>query len=482
MKQGEQLQKLLETKQAERAAYEASAAERHAKGVWTARERVEKLLEPGTFVETDAMRTEAAVVTGYGLVDGRPVYVAAQDAAVRGAAMSVAQAEKILKILSLAGKTGAPVVLFVDSDGLQVREGAAVLSDYARVFAAMSRLSGICPIITVISGKAFGVAAHFATLSDISIAVEKHGLLAAQSPSVLRAMAGTSLKDEEICGAAMLAKQGLCAKTAATEDEALALAARFIGLLPSFNGEAAPQNDDVDLNRLLNEDSDTGLRLALDVADENTAVELYEQAGDGVSTLLCRVGGYTCGLISGNGDKDGGRLDASDLRKAARMVRLCDCFHLPIISLVDSEGLKVPDYRHQGSALRASSQLLYAFSEAVVPKVAVLTGNAVGAAYIAMGGRAMADITFAWPGAVVAPLNKETAVQTFEAARLENEERAALEQEYAAANDGIMAAKIGLADDVIDPRQTRKHIIAALELLLTKQESKPAREHGNMPL
>ncbi len=482
MEQKEQLRDTMKKKNALLQGDENKAAQQRAQNKQTARERVASLYDGGSFVETQALLQGAGVVTGYGLVEGRPVYVVAQDITVQGAAMSRLQAEKIVSLLGLAKKTGAPVVFFADSEGFKVQEGAQALAAYGQVFAALSRLSGVCPVVTVVSGPCMGVATHFVTLADIAIAVEKTALVMPVSPLVMNATAGTALKDEELGGADVLVNQGVAALKAADDKQAISLAQKVLAMLPSSNCEGAPVYDGDDLNRLLTRDATDGLALAMDVADQGTAVELFAGYGVGCHTLLAQVGGRPCGIVAGQPQQDGGRLDAAACRKIARLVRLCDCYRLPVISLVMTSGLAVPCKKRQGELLRASAQMLYAYAEATTPKLAVLAGDAVGAAYVAMGGKAMADLSFAWPNSMVAPLTKEAAVQTFDGQRLKEEERAELEKEYARSADGLAIASEGLVDDVIDPAETRKHLIAGLELLYTKQDEAPAREHGNMPL
>ncbi len=483
MAEGKQPRVWEERVNALRANEQAVREARHAKGRLTARERVSALCDEGSFVELEALKKGAGVITGYGLVGGSPVYVAAQDVTQGGAGMNLSQAEKMLNLFALSEKTGAPLIIYPDSEGVDVREGAAALSAYARVFAGLSRMSGVCPVLSVLSGPAMGVAAHFAMLSDIVIAVDKGALMMPFSPLTVNAAAGTSLKDEELGGADVLMRQGCAALKAADEQQAAALLRAVLAMLPSSNQEGAPEFDvGDDLNRLVKASGEDGLQLALDVADRGTAVELWPALGLGSHTLLCQLGGRCVGLIAGEPRQDEGRLDAAACRKVARFVRFCDCFHLPVVSLVQSAGLTVPEKDRQGEWMRAASQMLYAFADACVPKVAVLAGSAVGAAYVAMGGKAMADIAFAWPDAMVSPLTREAAVQVFDADKLAEQSRTTLEEAYAMTCDGLAAAELGLADEVIAPEETRKHLIAALEMLLTKRDGRPEREHGNMPL
>lgn len=446
-------------------------------GSLTAQERVLGLLDEGTFSPIALYQEDAGVLCGFGLADGRPVYVLAQDVQSRGAAMNEQQANKMLHTLSLAQKTGAPVVLMIETEGMEVLDGMKALKAYAKVFAALARLSGICPIISVVCGKAFGVAAQFAMLSDLTIAIEKQSLMAAQSPQVLRSMMQDDPDDEALCGSGILSRQGISALTAGNEKEALRMARRLLKLLPSCNQEGAPTDEEADLNRAITA-KEVGVPLVIEVADDQRPIELFADMGMGLHVFLTKVGGYPCGVIAGNG----GKMDGKDMRKAATLVRLCDCFHLPVVSLVATEGVHIPMACHQGMVLRAQAQLMYAFADCASPKISVLVGDAVGAAYVAMGGESMADLCYAWPNAYVAPLSKAMFVQTFAKEALKEKSREALESVYADENDGINAAGQGLCDDVIVPQDTRKHIIAALEWMMTKREQRPEREHGNIPL
>ena len=258
----------------------------------------------------------------------------------------------------------------------------------------------------------------------------------------------------------------------------------LIDLLPGCNMEDAPLSEGGDLNRLTAvEDADSVAALMSDLADDQRLIELYKSYGAGVKTALCRLGGRTVGLVANDHAVDGGRLTSQDSRKAARFVRLCDCYHIPVVSLVNTDGLAVPLFAHQGALLRGAADLVYAYAEATAPKLAVITGNAIGASYVAMGGRRIADMIFAWPEALIAPLTRETAVQTLDSERLNaGESRGQLEGEYGELYGALAAAKAGVVDDVIDPKETRKYLIAALELLANKRDVNLPKKHGNLPL
>lgn len=448
----------------------------HAKGRLSARERVEKLLDAGSFVESDSFKTDAGLVAGYGLVASRPVYLLAQDICANGAGMNDAQAEKMLKTLDMSEKTGAPVVVFAETEGFSVKEGAKAMKAYSRVFARLARLSGVCPIISVLNGPCMGIAAHFAGLSDVAVGVKNSALLMPVSPLVLNAVQGTNKKEEELFGADVALAQGAVSLSARSEGEAIDSVKQLLMLLPSYYGEATPTVDSDDLNRLI-DGGETGLSLALSTLDRESAVELYQGFGKGAHTLLGRLGSYACGVVALQG-----RLDASAMMKAARLVRLCNSFNIPVVSLIDSDGISIESEREQGWLLRAQAQMIFAYAGANVAKLAIFNGNAIGAGYFAVAGASVADISYAWPQAFAYPISKEAAVQTFETEKLKEEGRNTLEEAFAEANDGFAMAKNGLCDDVIDPKESRKHLIAALEVLLFKDEALPNRKHGNWPM
>ena len=468
-------------------------AKQRAAGKLTARERVLKLLDAGSFVETDALVSEAGayagVITGYGTVEDRPVYVFAQDFTVRGGAMGQAQAKKIVKLLDLAQKTGAPVIALCDSAGVRVDEGAAAMNAYAAIYAKMAKLSGVVPMIALILGPVVGGAALMAQLADVSIEAGV-GQLMVYGPQVVSAMTGKTYDAKALGGADAMAAQGGVALTADTEDDAIALAAQVLDLLPGCNAEDAPIVDTDDLNRILPAlDADDSDALLGALADGAAYIELYKSWGKELRTALTRMGGRTVGVVASNAQETDGMLTPAAAAKAARFIRFCDCYTIPVVSLINSKGIAVPEPTAQASAMIATAQLLYAYAEATTPKVSVVVGNAIGQAYVAMAGKANADMTYAWPGAVISALTPAAAVQVLYTDELKAdtkpalETRAALEAKFATdVADGVVAAQAGMIDDVIDPADTRKQIIAALEMLSSKRESNPPKKHGNLPL
>ena len=469
-------------------------AKQHADGKLTARERVAKLLDEGSFVELDVLVSRnndyAGVVTGYGTVEDRPVYVAAQDYTVHGGAMGAQQAQKICKVLDMAEKTGAPVIFLCDSAGVRLDEGAEAMNAYASVYVRMARLSGVCPLIALILGPVAGGAALMAQLADISIQAGDVGRLMVYGPQVVSAVTGKTVDAKALGGAENMAKQGGVTLTVANENEAFATAEILLQLLPGCNMEDAPEIDTDDLNKLLEtEDASDSDGLLRDLSDNGVYLELYADYGKALRVALARVGGYTCGLVVSNSLEADGELTPTACAKTARFVRFCDCYSIPVVSLINSRGVAVPEADAQSWTMITLSQLLFSYAEATTPKVSVITGNAIGQAYVAMGGKANADVTYAWPGAVISALTPEAAVQVLYTDELKAdskpalESRAELEARFASdVADAVSAAAQGMIDDVIEPKETRKYVIAALEMLASKRDVAPARKHSNLPL
>lgn len=472
----------------------ARIAKQRAAGKLTARERVAKLLDAGYFAEMDAL-VPGGAVTGSGTVQGKPVVVFAQDFTVHGGAMGETQAKKICKVLDMALKTGTPVVAMCDSAGVRIDEGAAAMNAYASVFVRLAKMSGVVPVVALILGPVVGGAAMIAQLADVSIQAEDVGQLMVYGPQVMLSLSGKAVdanqvSAEKVGGAKVMAAQGGVALTAENEDGAIALAAKLLDLLPASNAEDAEIIDSDDMNRLLPalNAADADALLAA-MADCGSYVELYAAFGQEVKVALARVGGRTVGLVAGNAAVNEGMLTAEAASKAARFIRLCDCYSIPVVSLINSKGVAVPAIEHQAATIKATTQLLYAYAEATTAKVSIVIGNAIGQAYVAMGGKGNADVTYAWPGAVISALTPEAAVQVLYVDELKAgkapalQTRAELEAKFAAdVADGVAAACNGLVDDVIDPAQTRQYVIQALEMLASKRDANPPKKHGNLPL
>ena len=468
---------------------EDRVAKQHEAGKLTARERVNKLFDEGSFVETGvftaAKEGASSVITGYGTVEDRPVFVYAQDFTVKGGAMGEGAAKKIVELLKLAGKTGAPVVAMADSAGADLNEGAKALNAYARIMKETAALSGVVPQISLILGPCAGGAAFVPELTDVVIAVEKIGQMFVTGPQVVSARTGRNVTAEDLGGAKKLVASGAAQIAVASEDEAFAMARRVLSFLPDNNQEDAQLVSADDLNRQLDIDTYYDARdIVARIADFNDYVELTRDFAPNMVTALARLGGRSVGIVANNPAAHDGVLCASACKKAARFIRLCDCFNIPVVTLVNTPGQNTVDEEKNAAAVSAAAQLIFAYAEAVVPKVSVLCGQAVGTAYSAMGSKAVgADAVYAWPKAYIAPINAEAAVRILEKEEIRaGKPVAELAKFYEENNGALAAAEEGLCDDVIEPAATRQMIAAALEMLMGKREVALPRKHGNLPL
>jgi len=468
------LEQVLERKQAIRQGETAWAAKQQSGGKLTARARVEALLDPASFVELDCLVARdglaEGVVTGYGTVDGRPVYVFSQDYTVKAGAVTSAHAAKIVKVLELARKCGAPVVGICDSAGARLEEGAAAMNAYADIFAHVARLSGVVPTIGLVLGPCVGAAAILPILMDITLSVPGLGQLMAVGPAVASEELGQSVDAEALGGAQAQAKHGGIHLLCSDEKMAFAKVRMLLGLLPDNNLEDAPLESADDLNRKLNVTNPAETFSVVEgLLDAGSALPLSEAYAPNLLTVLGRMGGRSVGIVANHALESDGKLDAAACRKAARFVRLCDCFNLPVISLIHTKGLAATAPAGQAELLKAVGQLTYAYAEATCTKLSVVIGSAIGAGYVSMGGKAVADVTYAWPGAVISALLPEAAVALYEKDAIAKSQgdaqkaRQALADKYAAeVADGVNAAMQGLVDDVIDPADTRRWIMRGL--------------------
>lgn len=480
-----------ERKQAILAGDPALIAEQKKAGKLTARERIAALLDAASFVELDALNADAGVVTGFGTIDCNPVYVYAQDFTVGGGAVGEKHARKVLKVMDLAEKTGSPVVALLDSAGAKLDEGVAALNAYAMIAAKATALSGVVPQIALVMGPCGGTAAVLAQIADITVQ-SKAGQQFVNGPLVVSAVAGKKVNMNEIAGSEASAQSGAAMLTAASDDEAIALARKLIGMLPANNMDEAIGEETDDVNRELkslnaiDKVEDMAL-IASEIADNGDVVELYKDFAASMYTALAKVGGRTVAFIATQPGKDEGRMTVYGCKKAARLVSFCDAFSIPVITLVDSMGMKI-NAAPQGELARAGAALMYALAEMSAPRVAVIVGQAIGMGYAALASRAAADMVYAWPGAVISSVSAPIAAQLLYASEMDGAadplaKRAELEKKYSDdVADGVNAAKLGYVDDVIEPAATRQMIAAALEMLAGKRETKSAKKHGNLPL
>ncbi len=447
----------------------------HAASKSTARERIEKLFDSGSFVEMDTLRKDSPVIAGFGTVNMRPVYCFAQDYTSSGGAMTEEHSRKIVKLLDAAALNGAPVVMILDSAGIKISEGVRGIRAYADIFKKLARLSGVCPIVALVLGECRGSAVLLTQLSDLTIQGPK-GIIALHG---LQVMNGSSA--DKTFGPGAMAAQGITSCTAESEEEAVQKAVTFLDYMPTCNAEDAPVQEADDLNRLLTCDPGCDADALIgDLADNGLSFETGAGCGKRLKTALARIGGRSVGIVAGDRREDGGRLDEASCAKAARFVRLCDCYHIPVLTLVDSEGVAVPSVDAQGALIKALAGLEFAYDEATCAKLTVVTGKAIGPALAVLGSHG--DYTLAWEDAMVAPMTSEVGAAVLnDDALAAGGSRAALERDYAASMSAVNAAENGLVDEAIEPAETRKYLIAALEMYSSKRDVNLPRKHANQP-
>jgi acetyl-CoA carboxylase carboxyltransferase component len=506
--------------QARRAAIEAGGGtdkveKQHQSGKKTARERIEMLLDEGSFVEVDAFvehrcmefsmpQTKApgeGVVVGYGTVDGRLVYVYSQDFTVIGGSLGEMHAKKICKVMDMAMKMGAPIIGINDSGGARIQEGVDALSGFGEIFYRNTIASGVIPQISVIMGPCAGGAVYSPAITDFTFMVEKTSQMFITGPQVVESVTGEKITAEELGGAAThTSKSGVAHFKAENDEECLEKVKRLLSFLPSNNLEPVPCYECTDeLNRLSetlttivpdspNKAYDIKAVIA-EVVDNGDFFEVQSEFAKNIVIGFARMNGSSIGIIANQPNASAGSLDVDSSDKAARFVRFCDSFNIPIVTFTDVPGyLPGVNQEHDG-IIRHGAKLLFAFSEATVPKINVILRKAYGGAYIAMNSKHLgADMVFAWPTSEIAVMGPEGAAniifrKDIAAAADPIAERSAKIEEYRNKfASPYEAAKRGYVDDVIEPDSTRPRIISALEMLASKRVEMPGKKHGNMPV
>ena len=487
----------------------------HARGKLTARQRLEVLLDPGSFQETDMLARHRShgfgverkrpygdgVVTGWGTVEGRKVFVFAQDFTVFGGSLGEVHSEKICKVLDLALETGTPVIGINDSGGARIQEGAPSLAGYAYIFDRNVRSSGVIPQISVILGPCAGGAVYSPAITDFVFMCEETSHMFITGPDVIRAVTGETVTHEELGGAMTHAsKSGVAHFVGTDEEDTLAQVRYLMSFLPSNNLESAPyfkpsddpQRRESRLRELLpgapNKAYDMGELVRL-VVDDGEFFEVHAHFAGNILTGFARLNGHVVGIVANQPKILAGTLDIDSSSKAARFVRFCDAFNIPLVTFVDVPGFLPGTNQEYGGIIRHGAKLLYAFTEATVPRMTVIVRKAYGGAYLVMNSKHIrADISFAWPTAEIAVMGPEGAVNIIFRRDLQKAadpaaRKAELIEEYTDKfSNPFIAAERGYVDDVIEPEETRPRLIAALEMLLTKRETLPPRKHGNIPL
>jgi acetyl-CoA carboxylase carboxyltransferase component len=489
----------------------------HESGKMTARERLELLLDPGSFRELDAFVVHRArdfgmdaedkqflgdsVVTGWGTINGRLVYVFSQDFTVFGGSLSEVHAEKIVKIMGMAVKNGAPLIGLNDSGGARIQEGVISLAGYADIFLRNTLASGVIPQISAIMGPCAGGAVYSPALTDFIFMVKGTSYMFVTGPDVIKAVTHEEVTFEELGGAMThSAISGVSHVAADSEADCLYLMRELLGYLPQNNMEDPPFVPTGDDPLRTDERLDTIVpdspykpydikEVIRMVVDEGVFYEIHRHYATNVVVGFARLGGHAVGIVANQPAELAGVLDISASEKAARFVRFCDCFNIPIITLEDVPGFMPGVDQEHGGIIRAGAKLLYAYCEATVPKITVITRKAYGGAYDVMSSKHIrGDLNLAWPTAEIAVMGPEGAVNIIfrrELTEAEDQEarRAELVQEYRDkfANPYIAASR-GYIDDVIEPRETRPRLINALEVLANKRDTNPPKKHGNIPL
>jgi len=511
--------RILELRAMREKARQGGGAERiatqHKKGKLTARERIELLLDPNTFTELEPYITHQGdelglaaqqylgdgVITGYGQIDGRTVYLYAQDFTIYGGTLSEMQSHKICRVMDLALRNGVPCIGLIDSGGARIQEGVKSLGGYAEIFRRNAQYSGVIPQISLMLGPCAGGAAYSPALTDLIIMVEKHSYMFLTGPEVIKTVTGEVIDPENLGGADVhMAVSGTAHLAADSESSALSLCRRVLGYLPSNNVENPPFTPSADdplrmddsLNTIVPLDPATPYSMHEVVArivDRDSFLEVQSSWARNAIVGLARIGGHSVGIVAQEPRVMAGVMDIDSSDKITRFVRMCDCFNVPLVTFVDSPGfLPGVDQEHRG-IIRHGAKVLYAYSEATVPKISVITRKAYGGAYVVMSSKYLGtDVNYAWPSAEIAVLGAEGAAnilfkKQIESAPDPSAERKRLADDYRARfNNPYHAAATGYVDDIIEPSETRPKIIAALGALRDKYAPAPPRKHGNIPV
>ncbi|MDB5084499.1 MAG: methylmalonyl-CoA carboxyltransferase [Bacilli bacterium] len=489
-------------------------AQQHDRGKFTARERIDMLVDPGTFRElgpfiehrgthfgmTEMEAPGEGVVTGWGKVNGRLIYLFAQDFTVFGGALGEMHAQKICQIMDLAAKNGAPIIGLNDSGGARIQEGVVSLDGYGHIFYRNSIYSGVVPQLSVIMGPCAGGAVYSPAITDFIFMVEGTSQMFITGPKVIESVTGEKITAAELGGAKVQSSiSGVAHFTAPAEEECLLQVRRLLSFLPQSNSEHPPIQATGDFREYIEELGDvvpvdsTKVYDVRDVihllVDERDFMEVQSTFARNAVVGFARIGGRPLGIIANQPKYLAGGLDIDSCDKIARFIQFCDSFHLPLLTLEDVTGFIPGVMQEHRGIIRHGAKILYAYSEATVPKITIILRKAYGGAYVAMNSKSIgADLVYAWPTAEVAVMGPEGAANIIFAKEIEGsanpaESRANKIAEYKEkfANPYVAAAA-GMIDDVIDPRETRVKLIEALEMLQTKRETRPSKKHGNIPL
>ncbi len=512
----EKIQELIDKRSEARLGGGEKAIEKqHARGKYTARERIAQLLDEGSFEELDMFVTHRCtnfgqdkkhflgdgVVTGYGTIDGRLVYVFAQDFTVFGGSLSETMAQKICKVMDLAMKMGAPVIGLNDSGGARIQEGINALAGYAEIFERNILASGVVPQISAILGPCAGGAVYSPALTDFTIMTKGISYMFLTGPTVVKTVTGEDVTQEQLGGASVHStKSGVTHFAAEDGEEALRIIRQLLSYIPQNNLEETPLQDCDDpidrhadeLNSIIPDSAKRSYDMydvIRAIVDNGEFLEVQRDYAKNIIVGFARMNGQSVGVVANQPKVLAGVLDSNASRKGARFVRFCDAFNIPLVTLVDVPGFLPGTGQEYNGVILHGAKLLYAYGEATVPKVTVTLRKSYGGSHIVMSCKQLrGDMNYAWPTAEIAVMGAEGAVGVLYAKDLKGAEDPATlkkekEDEYTKlfANP-YQAAKYGYIDDVIEPRNTRFRVIRALQMLATKKETNPAKKHGNIPL
>jgi propionyl-CoA carboxylase beta chain len=487
----------------------------HKRGRLTARERMDLLLDKGSFREIDAFAVHRtndfgldqqkylgdSVVTGWGTIEGRLVYVFSQDFTVFGGSLGEVHAEKICKLLDMALKSGAPVIGLNDSGGARIQEGVVSLGGYADIFLRNTLASGVIPQLSAIMGPCAGGAVYSPALTDFIFMVRNSSYMFVTGPEVVKAVTHEEVSFEDLGGASVHSEtSGVCHVATDSEADTLYLLRKLLTYLPQNNMEDPPFVPPTDDPLRMSEDLDSlipndpsepyNIKDAIHlIVDDGNFFEIHENYAQNIVVGFARLGGHSIGIIANQPAVLAGVLDINSSDKAARFVRFCDSFNIPVLTFVDVPGFLPGTGQEHGGIIRHGAKLLFAYCEATVPKLTVVTRKAYGGAYDVMSSKHIrGDVNLAWPTAEIAVMGPEGAVNIIFRKELDQSEdvekrRAELVAEYREkfANPYIAASR-GFIDDVIEPRETRPRLVNALEMIANKRDVNPAKKHGNIPL
>ena len=516
---GEISQKLQQLKDKNRQAFLAGGEDKIQKhqvaGRLTARQRLQVLLDPGSFNELDRFVIHRChnfnmqekqiagdgVITGFGKINSRPVFVYSQDFTVFGGSMSRTQADKILKVMDLALKNGAPIIGLKDSGGARIQEGVSALGAYGDIMQQNVRLSGVVPQISAIMGPCAGGAVYSPALSDFIFMVENSSYMFLTGPDVIKTVTHEEISKAELGGSAIHTEKSGIAHFALKDDKQCLMMIRLLmGLLPANNLEDPPIvecKDPIDristrLNHFIPDNvkkSYNMKELIQEVVDDSFFLELKEHYARNILTGFARLNGSTVGIVANQPQVLAGCINISASLKASRFIRFCDCFNIPIISFVDVPGFLPGVDQEYGAVIAHGAKLLYAYAEACVPKITVIVRKAYGGAYIVMGSKHLGgDINLAWPSAEIAVMGAEGAVglihkKQISLAKNKEQEKQKYTEEYEKIfNNPYRAAEVGYIDEVIEPAHTRYKLIQSLNITQNKRVKAPEKKHGNIPL